>query len=329
MDRRGTDVELSIITTMYQSAAYLRLFYERMRTAAEAVGDDFEIIFVNDGSPDDSQEIAQAICDEDPRCRVIELSRNFGHHKAMMTGLAHAQGELIFLIDCDLEEEPEWLIPFKGVLEGEEADVVYGVQEHRKGGILERVSGELFYRILGLVSGVPIPRNVVTTRLMRARYVEELVAHQDREVFLAGLWAITGFRQVPYGVRKGSKGCSAYNFPRKLAITVNAITSFSAKPLYWIFVLGMVIVFVSTCSAITLVLQKLIYNQVLSGWTSLIVSIWFLGGVAIFCIGIVGIYVAKIYSEVKQRPYTSVRSYYARESKSARQRSPQFRARAG
>src|SRR3954471_8868653 len=124
---------LSIVTTMYQSAPYLKEFYERASAAARAITDEFEIIFVNDGSPDDSLEVAVSLFARDARVRVIDLSRNFGHHKAMMTGLAHARGELVFLIDSDLEEELEAVAGFYADLKDERADVVYGVQQKRKG----------------------------------------------------------------------------------------------------------------------------------------------------------------------------------------------------
>src|SRR5437773_6588971 len=183
----GVAMDLSIVTTLYRSAAYLPEFHRRACAAAEQLGLEFEVVYVNDGSPDDSQAVVETICDRDPRARALELSRNFGHHKAMMTGLADARGELVFLIDCDLEEAPEWLADFHRSLAETRADTVYGVQERRKGGMWERLAGSLFYRLfLLLANNCPLPRDQVTARLMRRRYVRSLVQHQDREVFLAG-----------------------------------------------------------------------------------------------------------------------------------------------
>ncbi len=127
-------MKLSVVSTLYRSSAFVEEFHHRVRSAAERVTDDFEIILVDDGSPDDSLAKAVALCTRDPRLRVLELSRNFGHHRAIMTGLTEARGELVFLIDSDLEEPPEALLPFLEALERQEADVVYGVQEGRKGG---------------------------------------------------------------------------------------------------------------------------------------------------------------------------------------------------
>ncbi|MGH9548808.1 MAG: glycosyltransferase family 2 protein, partial [Terriglobales bacterium] len=126
-------MDLSIVTTLYASAPYLEEFYARTCVVAERVTSDFEIILVNDGSPDNSLEIALSLYRKDARVRIVDLSRNFGHHKAMMTGLAHARGDMVFLLDSDLEEEPELLNTFYEKLQQTGADVVFGVQQKRKG----------------------------------------------------------------------------------------------------------------------------------------------------------------------------------------------------
>ena len=129
-------MKLSIVTTLYQSSAHVFEFCQRARAAAEDyVCDDYEIILVNDGSPDDSLILAKDILNKNDKVKIVDLSRNFGHHKAMMTGMAHAKGELVFLIDSDLEEEPEWLETFAKQMKQDRCDVVYGVQERRKGSL--------------------------------------------------------------------------------------------------------------------------------------------------------------------------------------------------
>ena len=301
---------LSIVTTMYQSARYLRAFYERATAAARELTTDYEVVFVNDGSPDESLEIAIELHQRDSRVRVIDLSRNFGHHKAMMTGLAHAHGELVFLIDCDLEEAPELLLVFDREMHERNADVIYGVQRKRKGGWAERVGGALFYSAFDLLASYKIPRDVVTARLMTRRYVNSLVAHQEREVFIAGLWAIAGFRQIGVPIEKEKNGTTTYTFRKRCSTLVNAITSFSNAPLRYVFYLGTLVMLISGACGLYLILHVLFFGQFLTGWASLMVSIWLLGGMMIFCIGIVGIYVAKVFSETKQRPYTIVREVY-------------------
>jgi putative glycosyltransferase len=303
-------MDLSIVTTLYCSAPHLEEFYARVRDVAERVASDLEIILVNDGSPDDSLQIAVSLHQQDRRVKVIDLSRNFGHHKAMMTGLSHARGELIFLVDCDLEEEPELLETFYERLKATAADVVFGVQQKRRGGFFDRVSGAIFFKLFNALSTHPIPPNVITARLMTRKYVWALVQHQERETLMAGLWSLTGFKQVSVPVKKSQNPTSTYNLRRRVSHFVNAITSFSSKPLVLIFYLGCFILFLSTIAALDLIIRKLFFGTLLEGWASLIVSIWLLGGLTIFCLGVIGIYLSKIFIEVKQRPYTIVKEVY-------------------
>lgn len=304
-------MKLSIVTTLYQSAPYVEEFYQRATAVAhQLTGDDYEIIMVNDGSPDNSLELAVALFNKDQHVRVVDLSRNFGHHKAIMTGLAYARGDRVFLIDSDLEEEPEWLLPFASKMENEGCDVVYGVQEKRKGGWAERWSGQVFYRLFNLVSGLSLPENIVTARLMTSHYVKALVSHTEREIFLAGLWHITGFDQHSYEVRKHSSSASTYTISRKIAILVNSIAAFSNKPLLMIFYTGFFISCAALGYVVYLLINRFFFSTPLSGWTSTIASIWLIGGMNISFLGIIGIYLAKIYSETKQRPYTIIRQIY-------------------
>ena len=304
-------MDLSIVTTMYYSAPYVREFYERIRSAAQKITNDYEIIFVNDGSPDDSLDIAVSLYEKNPKVRVIDLSRNFGHHKAMMTGLLHANGDLVFLIDCDLEEEPELLKKFYTKHKNNNGvDVVYGIQKARKGRFVEKISGNIFYWLFNLFSSYPVPSNLVTARLMSKRYVENLVQHRDREVFMAGLWAITGFEQIPIIVTKHDKGKSSYNLRKKVSLFVNSITSFSNKPLLFIFYLGVMIFFIASTAALYLIIRKVFFGILLAGWASLMVTVWLLGGLIIFCLGLIGIYLSRVFMETKKRPYTIIRQTY-------------------
>jgi putative glycosyltransferase len=304
---------LSVVTTLYHSAPHIAEFHRRAGTAAgQLAGEDYEIIFVNDGSPDDSLDIAVALADLDGHVTVVDLSRNFGHHKAMMTGLMHAEGDLVFLIDSDLEEEPEYLVAFANQMKGSGCDVVYGVQQQRKGGWFERVSGEWFYRLLQALTNTTLPRNVVTARLMTRRYVDALLRHEEREVFMAGLWHITGFAQQPHLLRKHDTSSTTYTLRKKIALLVNSVTSFSNAPLVSIFYVGVLISAVAAVYISYLVVQRVFLARPLSGWTSVMASIWLLGGMIISFIGVVGIYLSKIYSETKRRPYTIVRQIYGK-----------------
>jgi putative glycosyltransferase len=197
------------------------------------------------------------------------------------------------------------------------ADVVYGVQEARKGGWVERVAGQIFFSVFNRMLTYPIPANVVTARLMTNRYVKALVSHQERELCLAGLWAITGFEQQPIRVRKGDRGESTYTTRKRVSALANAITSFSNRPLVYIFQIGVGVMVLSVVAGGILLYKSLSGEIGVPGWASIMVSIWFLGGLIIFCIGVIGMYLAKIFTEIKQRPYTIVRAEYGRERDSA------------
>ena len=306
-------MKLSIVTTLYCSAPYIQEFCQRVeRAAQEIAADDYEIVLVNDGSPDNSLDLAVQLYKTDPHLVVVDLSRNFGHHKAMMTGLQYARGDHVFLIDIDLEENPDWLLTFQEQISNESCDVVYGVQEQRKGGWFERWSGECFYRLFNLLTSLDLPRNVVTARLMSRRYVEALLQYREREVFLGGLWHIAGFEQHAQVVTKHHNSETTYTFIKKISILINSITSFSNAPLIGIFYVGLLISFLSCLYICFLVISWLFFTKPLSGWTSVMASIWLIGGLIISFIGVVGIYLAKIFSETKQRPYTIVRQVYAR-----------------
>lgn len=303
-------MKLSIVTTLYKSGNYIDEFYRRIIVSAERITlRDFEIIIVDDGSPDDSLSRSLSIAKLDSRVTVVELSRNFGHHKAMMTGLAYALGDYVLVIDSDLEEAPELLeVYWNHMNENIDADVVYGKLLKRKGFFWERTTGALFYRIMNLLSGENMPIDYAFSRLMKRNYVNNLLKFEERELWIGGLWFITGFKQIWIEVEKTCKGKSSYTFNRKMALFVNAITSFSVIPLQIIFYVGLLITLFSLAMIVLLSIRKVFYNDTLSGWTSIMVFVSFVSGIIMLSLGVVSIYLSKVYIEVKKRPYTIVKS---------------------
>ena len=306
-------MKLSIVATLYHSAPYIAEFHRRASAAARMlVDEDYEIVLVNDGSPDNSLDLAVQLTRCDSHVVVVDLSRNFGHHKAMMAGLEYSEGEKVFLIDADLEEEPEWMVAFSEHMAAEDSDVVYGVQRERKGGWFERWSGYLYYSIFNWLSHIEHPRNIVTSRLMTRRYVNALLRHKEREIVISCLWVITGFKQSSKSVTKHMTSRTTYGICKKLMHLVNAITSFSEAPLKMIFLCGIFVFSGAMLYTLRLVINRLFMSRPVDGWTSIMVSIWVLGGMVISFIGIIGIYLAKIFSETKQRPNVIVRDIYGR-----------------
>lgn len=307
-------MRLSIVTTLYHSAPYIAEFYRRTRAAAEAITPDYEIVFVNDGSPDSSLADAIKLHEQDKRIKIVDLSRNFGHHKAIMTGLMHASGDFVFLIDSDLEEEPELLKEFYSEIGKCRTDVVYGVQKKRKGERFEQLSGSVYYFLFNLLTGYNAAANVLTARLMSRKYVRALVEHKEQEFDIMGLWSLTGFGQTAVVVNKKFKGTSVYNIRRKISLFINTVTAFSSRPLLGMFAFGMTIFALSGAWFFLLLLFN-VFVAAVEGWHFAVASIWTLGGLIIVCLGVIGIYISKIYIETKRRPYTIIRQIYEHESK--------------
>ena len=308
--------KISIVTTLYNSAAFIQEFYQRMTAVVTQFTDDYEIIVVDDGSPDHSGKIVKEIVAKDPRVTLIELSRNFGHHYAEVAGLAQARGELVFLIDSDLEEQPEWLSDFMRIIKDDEVDVVFGVQGSRTGSAFKKLSGELFYRLFNLVSETKIPINLCTVRLMTREYVDSLLTLQDKNIFLAGNCAWAGFKQQSVVVQKiQTRTQSNYSMQRKISLFVNAITSFSSYPLKLVFFIGIVMSILSGAIGLRMIIEKILNPEgILLGYPSIMVSIWFLGGLIILFVGVIGLYLSKIFIEVKPRPQYIIRRIYKRSN---------------
>lgn len=306
--------KISIVTTMYYSSAFIEEFYNLCIEAINKLEFSYEFIFVNDGSPDDSLIIVKNLLENDKNIKVVDLSRNFGHHRAIMVGLEYATGSQIFLIDCDLEESPLELVNFYSELEKTNSDVVFGVQNNRKGSFVKKLGGAFFWKFFNFVSDTNVDPRVITSRLMTRRYVDALLKFKEKKIFLAGIFALTGFIQVPLLVEKSTRKETTYTIKKRMALLVNAVTSFSSRPLVFVFYVGLIISIISGLIAVLLIIKKLFIVEYQLGWPSIVVSIWLIGGITIFCIGLIGIYLAKVFQEVKDRPLSIVKNIYQKKS---------------
>lgn len=296
--------QLSIVATMYRSRQFLERFLEECLNAlAELECKDFEIVLVNDGSPDDSLAYAVSRCSDIPELVVVDLSRNFGHHYAMQAGLQQSGGGLVFLIDCDLEVSPLTLPAFKQKLDQSGADMVYGYQEARKGGFFEKASGGFFYKAFNFLSDIKIPENIATERIMTRRYIEALLQLGDRNLFLGGMMSWTGFQQVGLPLQKKQReGRSSYTLLGRIHLMVNAVSSFSSQPLVWMFNIGLSITSISFLYTFYLLARKLLFDDALLGFTSLVALIALSLGIMTTGMGIIGIYLGKVFTQVQNRP---------------------------
>ena len=307
-------MKLSVVTTLYRSKGFLEVFLKEIIGAIKIIDiDDFELIFVNDGSPDDSVKYLLERKKDISQIKIIDLSRNFGHHYAIQAGLNYASGDYIFLIDNDLESPPSVLVDFYNEIKKDATlDVVYGFQETRKGNFIEKKAGSIFWVLINKLSDTKIPHNILTERLMTKQYVNELLRLQDVNLFLGGMMHWIGFNQKGLAIKKGLReGASTYSVKKRAELMLQAITSFSGKPLEWLFYSGLIISFFSIIFICFLITKKIIYqNTVEIGWTSIIaINVLILGIISTF-LGIIGIYISKIFKQVQSRPNVIIKKIY-------------------
>ena len=305
-------MKLSAVTTLFHSYPFIEEFYQRITAEIKKITDDYEIIFVNDGSPDNSTEVVLQLQESDASVILIELSKNFGHHKAMMTGLRFAEGDYIFMIDSDLEEDPELLSAFwQQLQDSKDTDVVYAVQKKRKGSWFEKVSGKLYYTLFSTLSTTKYPVNTLTARIMSRRYLEALKGFEEKEADLWGLFVLTGFKEERIMVNKKHKGKSTYTLRRKIGVTIDTITTLTHRPLYLIIVVGLIVTIASIVNAFVLAIIYFRTGDV-SSQKIIIGSIWLMGGFILTALGIISIYLSKMFLEVKNRPLSIIRKIYRR-----------------
>jgi putative glycosyltransferase len=295
---------ISIVTTLYRSSSFISEFYTQCILALNEIGlQEYEFIFVLDGITDNAKSELLLIKEKDQKISIIELSRNFGHHQAALAGLNQAKGDLIFLIDCDLEVSPRELSRFFSEMT-DEIDVVYGYQVQRKGGVVERISGKYFWKMFNALSDYKIPENMVTERLMRRDYLNQLLALNDKNLFLAGMMHWVGYNQLGIPVNKAQrKGKSTYNLTRKITLFIEAITSFSDRPIWLIFYFGVIITILGVIGSCYFVFRRLMFPEiVLAGYTSLIVAMMLGTGLISLFLGFTGLYISRIFKQTRERP---------------------------
>lgn len=307
--------KLSVVTTLYRSERTVEQFHRRIAPVASRTAPEVEFVYVNDGSPDQSLDRVLELRSADPRIVVVDLARNFGHHPALMTGLGLASGDLIFLIDSDLEEPPELLEEFADALRKQPgADAVYGVQLRRKGGLRERVAGRLWYALFCRMADVAYPPDSLTARLMTRRFVDAVLLHEERDLDMMGIFALVGYEQIAFPTRKASKGDTSYTLAKRLNIAATALTAFTTAPLALIPAAGCLM----TLSALAGGLIWLAAHQGdpsdlgvvdFAAW-----SIWFVGGLLLTALGVLALYARTILHETKGRPRAIVRRIYRAEA---------------
>ncbi|WP_035055667.1 glycosyltransferase family 2 protein [Andreprevotia chitinilytica] len=305
MDKAVDKKLLSVVVPAYNEEAVLEIFHTRMSALFDALPNyRCEMIFVNDGSRDRTQDIIERLCDTDPRVAGVNLSRNFGKEIAMTAGFDHARGDAVVIIDADLQDPPELIMDM--VREWENGyDVVYAKRTQRDGETwLKKATASAFYKLMKKTSRVSIPQDTGDFRLMSRRSVDALLQLREQHRFMKGLFAWVGFKTKAIEYRRDPRaaGETKFNYWKLWNFALEGITSFTIAPLKIATYLGLFIAAFSFAEICYIVGKKLIYGDVVRGYPSMMVTILFLGGVQLLFIGVLGEYLGRIFNETKGRP---------------------------
>jgi polyisoprenyl-phosphate glycosyltransferase len=303
---------LSIIAPAYNEEKVLPAFQERMAAVLDKLDMDSEIVYINDGSRDNTAGVIESLRARDPRVAFVNLSRNFGKEIALTAGLDHARGDAVIVIDTDLQDPPE-LIPdlIKEWRNG--YDVVYAKRTKREGeSWLKKLTAAAFYRVMRRVSRVQIPEDTGDFRLLSRRAVEALGKLREQHRFMKGLFAWIGFPQKAVEYRRDPRaaGKTSFNYWKLWNFALEGITSFTTAPLKIATYVGLVTALVAFGFGAVIILKTLIYGDEVRGYPSLMVTVLFLGGLQLFFIGVIGEYLGRVYNETKNRPLYFLQGYH-------------------
>lgn len=303
---------VSIVVPVFNETEVINTFYDRVKRVLNSLDSfSYEIIFIDDGSKDDSHKKLVDLANSDPGVKVIKFSRNFGHQIAITAGVDVAEGDAVVVIDADLQDPPEVIKKFVEKWE-EGYDVVYGIREKREGeNKFKLFTASLFYRMLKPLVKIDIPVDVGDFRLMSKRAVEQIRKLREKDRFVRGLVSWIGFKQtgVYYSRDKRYAGETKYPFRKMIKFAFDGITSFSSVPLKLASWLGYFTSFLAFVYACSVFIQKAL-GYTVQGWATIMVGMLFLGGVQLICLGIMGEYIGRIFSEIKPRPMYIIEETY-------------------
>lgn len=298
--------KISIVIPMYFEEEVAQECYNRTKKVLNTLEKyEYEIIFVNDGSKDKTLEILENIAQKDTKVKVLSFSRNFGHQAAVTAGLKYTTGDVVAIMDADLQDPPEVITEMVQLWE-QGNEVIYAKRKSRKGeSKFKLFTAKMFYKVLNGLSDVEIPKDTGDFRLADRKVIDVINSLPEHNKFLRGLFSWVGFKQIPleYERKERFAGKTKYPLKKMLKLASDGITSFSTKPLKILGLLGIISVFVSICILIyALISYAFNLNQLTAGWTSLMVTVTFLGGMQLLSIWLISEYIGKIYDESKNRP---------------------------
>jgi polyisoprenyl-phosphate glycosyltransferase len=302
---------ISVVIPVYNESDLIEDLYKAVMSAMTKFTDDFEVICVNDGSKDDTLLKLQVCHQKDKRFKVLNLSRNFGHQSAYTAGLSYAKGEYVAMMDGDLQDPPELIADMYKCAINNQSDVVYGRRTERHETFFKKLSIKLFHFIFNKLSNINAPANVGNFSVMNRKALEAFLALEEKNRYLPGLRFFIGFKQdyVDYSRDDRTIGEAKMNFSRLLKLALDALFSFSKLPIKICIYLGVIgIIFTLIGGAV--VLYKKLTGEAITGWSSILVSMYFLGSVQLLFMGIIGEYVHRIFVETQNRPVFIVKDFF-------------------
>lgn len=310
-------MEYSVVIPVYNEEANIGILYNRMTGVMAGLSPDFELLFINDGSRDNTLMLVRELAASDSRVHFIDLSRNFGHQIAVCAGLDACRGKRVVIIDADLQDPPE-LIPEMAARMDDGFQVVYARRKKRKGESVAKLwTARIFYRLLANIASIDIPLDTGDFRIMDKKVVEVLRSMPEQNKFLRGQISWIGFRQtfVEYDRAERQGGKTGYTYAKMFRFALDGITSFSDAPLRMASWMGFVVSGFAFIALLYALYGKFISHDSEPGWASLIVSVLFLGGIQLISLGFIGEYLSRISSNVKQRPLYVVADSNLKEKK--------------
>lgn len=294
---------ISIVTPVYGCCKSLNSLYERLNKTLSTITNDFEIIMVNDASPDNAWEVIEELAKKDSRVKGINLSRNFGQHRAITAGLDYASGDWVVVMDCDLQDQPEEITKLYNKAQ-EGYDIVFGKRVKRKDSFFKKLGSKIFYSLYNYLTDSNFDNTIANFSIISKKALNAMKMYKEQNRSYALFVNLLGFKRINIPINHATRedGKSSYTFKKLVNLAIDSIVSQSNKPLKLSIKFGFLMSFLSLVYAAWLTSRYIIFGVSVEGWTSVMVSIYFIGGLMFMNLGFIGLYIGKIFDETKARP---------------------------
>jgi dolichol-phosphate mannosyltransferase len=299
---------LSLVVPVYFEEAVILQFIKETTIELEKLDYNYEIVFIDDGSTDETVSLIKNEAKENTKIKLLELSYNHGKQAAVTAGIHYAKGDYLLYMDPDLQDPPNEISKFVSKIE-EGYDLVFGVRKEKKDTLKNKMFSKIFWGILEKFTGLKIPTGLAVMRIFNREFANRFIKYEEQNRFIEGLFMHIGMKQTSISIEQRERfaGVSKFNFKRKMELALDAIFDFSEKPLKMAIKIGLMFIFIGLSSLIIIVFSKLFFIDFQTGWASIISTIVFAMGIQLFFMGIIAIYIGKIYKESKSRPLFSIK----------------------